>query len=777
MTTDPNHRRDASAHHLRGRRARIVVFTAMFLVVAGSSAAYGYFGLSATGQAQATALTIGAATVPSVSVSGRDVSLSWTAATNATGYAVARANVIPQSLSTTLNGTCSGGVTGTSCVDAGLPESGSSATNWTYTDTGTNSSWSGATSSPSATVSIPAPSVNLVATTFSTAGGTTNATVTSYFDNENVTFCVDQSSSCPTADVLGTATLPASGGSVTKSISLPSGLSVGSHTVYAIGSAGSLASETITVGSGSANKLAFVHGPSNATVGATMAPSVTVQVEDQFGNPVSDSGATITLASTPSVTVIGKTAVTGATGLATFSGIVIDTAGSYTVTATSTGLSSTTSTTFTVAQDTTTTHVSETPAAVSYGNESASVFTATATTTNGEAIPSGDTITVSVNSGAAACTVTLPGTTCSIGNTALPVGGPYTVSATFNGDTNLVTSTASSTTGLTVNPESETTTASLSVSQPSVTYGFETTETFSGTVTGQTGDGYPEGTVAVDYGSAPATQICSVPLTGGSGDTATYTCTLTASQLALGSYTNVVAVFTPGTPSSSNGTFAYTGSSSTPAQSFSVVNSSPIDEWTSTGSSTATSPTSITSVANASYLIFVNFATTSGSPKPSLNTGTGSPFSSATALSSPVQASSNGNSKSYIDAFFATGNGNTAALTATVTGSPTVISVELMQLSPGATVVSGSPTTVTGSSSPATAATSGTSGDFEVVAVGTNSSTTITTPPGMTVVGTVQTGPNFTLGVYTASQSQTSTNFILSSPSGSWGTITYQFAP
>ncbi len=34
-----------------------------------------------------------------------------------------------------------------------------------------------------------------------------------------------------------------------------------------------------------------------------------------------------------------------------------------------------------------------------------------------------------------------------------------------------------------------------------ITYGSETAETFSGTVTGQSGDGYPEGTVTLYYGT------------------------------------------------------------------------------------------------------------------------------------------------------------------------------------------------------------------------------------------------------------------------------------
>ena len=119
-----------------------------------------------------------------------------------------------------------------------------------------------------------------------------------------------------------------------------------------------------------------------------------------------------------------------------------------------------------------------------------------------------------------------------------------------------------------VTAASESTTTSLSTIASSTTYGNETTETFSGTVTGVSGDGYPEGTVAV-YNSS--TELCSATLTGGSDDTASYSCSLTASQLAVGSYSDVFATFTPGVPSSSSSNYSYTTSSSTPAQNFSVT--------------------------------------------------------------------------------------------------------------------------------------------------------------------------------------------------------------
>ena len=76
-------------------------------------------------------------------------------------------------------------------------------------------------------------------------------------------------------------------------------------------------------------------------------------------------------------------------------------------------------------------------------------------------------------------------------------------------------------------------------------YGSETSETFSGTVTGVSGDGYPEGTVAVYSSSYSSTPLCIATLLTGSGYSASYSCSLTADELAAGSYTGVSATYRP----------------------------------------------------------------------------------------------------------------------------------------------------------------------------------------------------------------------------------------
>ena len=86
--------------------------------------------------------------------------------------------------------------------------------------------------------------------------------------------------------------------------------------------------------------ISLVNQPANALAGATMAP-LTVKGVDVYGNVV--PGATINLTSTAASFNGSPTAVTGTTGLAIFSNLSVNTAGSYTFTAGVSGLSVTSS--------------------------------------------------------------------------------------------------------------------------------------------------------------------------------------------------------------------------------------------------------------------------------------------------------------------------------------------------------------------------------------------------------------------------------------------------
>ena len=118
-----------------------------------------------------------------------------------------------------------------------------------------------------------------------------------------------------------------------------------SYRVRATDAAGNLSTysnvATAATTIGPATKLAFIQGPTNTAVGATITPAVTVAVEDANGNvETSDNATQVSLAigtNPASGTLSGGSAVTVASGVATFSGLSIDKAGTgYTLTASST---------------------------------------------------------------------------------------------------------------------------------------------------------------------------------------------------------------------------------------------------------------------------------------------------------------------------------------------------------------------------------------------------------------------------------------------------------
>jgi hypothetical protein len=94
--------------------------------------------------------------------------------------------------------------------------------------------------------------------------------------------------------------------------------------------------------------LAFLQQPENALTGAVISPAVQVQVEDSDGNLVANATNVVTLALTAGAGLGGTLTATAQNGIASFSNLTVSTAGSYTLLASSTGLTSATSAAFTV---------------------------------------------------------------------------------------------------------------------------------------------------------------------------------------------------------------------------------------------------------------------------------------------------------------------------------------------------------------------------------------------------------------------------------------------
>lgn len=97
-------------------------------------------------------------------------------------------------------------------------------------------------------------------------------------------------------------------------------------------------------------KLAFTVQPSNATAGVAIGPAVVMAIEDASGNTVTGAAnvVTVSIGTNPTGgTLAGTVSVSSVNGVATFSNLHLDKAGTgYTLTATATGLAGATSTRF-----------------------------------------------------------------------------------------------------------------------------------------------------------------------------------------------------------------------------------------------------------------------------------------------------------------------------------------------------------------------------------------------------------------------------------------------
>ena len=95
-------------------------------------------------------------------------------------------------------------------------------------------------------------------------------------------------------------------------------------------------------------KLAFLVQPSNALTGAAIAPAVQVAIQDANGNTVTADTNPVAIALVGSTDLGGTLSVTPQNGVASFSNLLVSNPGSYTLSATSSGLTAATSTSFIV---------------------------------------------------------------------------------------------------------------------------------------------------------------------------------------------------------------------------------------------------------------------------------------------------------------------------------------------------------------------------------------------------------------------------------------------
>jgi hypothetical protein len=154
----------------------------------------------------------------------------------------------------------------------------------------------------------------------------------------------------PGAALQGTVSRAAVNGVVTFADLSIDTAGTGYSLTAADGTLTSATSTSFSINAAAATQVVFLQQPTNSTAGTALSPAVSVVIEDQFGNVVTSDQSTVTVAvqSGPGVLDGSSTQAAAVNGVATFSNLVLDTAGSYTLSATDASLSAPTSTSFTV---------------------------------------------------------------------------------------------------------------------------------------------------------------------------------------------------------------------------------------------------------------------------------------------------------------------------------------------------------------------------------------------------------------------------------------------
>jgi hypothetical protein len=134
---------------------------------------------------------------------------------------------------------------------------------------------------------------------------------------------------------------------------IPSGTTSLTNTVTITDAASDSSSGTrvTPLGTPVATRLAFTQQPGSGETGVALSPAVTVAVKDQFGNTfIADSSSTVTLTLHGGTFSGGGNTATAtvSSGIATFSNLVISTAGTYTLMASDRSLTGATSNSFTI---------------------------------------------------------------------------------------------------------------------------------------------------------------------------------------------------------------------------------------------------------------------------------------------------------------------------------------------------------------------------------------------------------------------------------------------
>ena len=276
-----------AARPRRRRRVLAVVAGAAFGAVP-VGAAWAEWTAPASGAAAARSQAMPEGPKPQVTVTGRNVTVAWPAATLAggepvDGYRVRR--VATDGTGATVGGSCSATQTGLLCTETIVAPG-----TWAYGITTQLAGWTGP-EGPRTAASVGAPSFSVATTTVTSLPATLTGTVANYAGPAALTFRLDDASTGPVLSATPAA-VPAAG-AAQVAVTLPAGVSEGTHRVFAVGSGSALDSvaATILVNTAPPRPTALVTANGGATAGTVEAgDSVSVTFSERL-RPSSLCGA------------------------------------------------------------------------------------------------------------------------------------------------------------------------------------------------------------------------------------------------------------------------------------------------------------------------------------------------------------------------------------------------------------------------------------------------------------------------------------------------------
>src|SRR3989454_4149416 len=176
---------------MRSRTATLITLTCVAALL-GAPAAHAAWSHTGSGSQWAKARTMPAGSTPTVSVSNRSVTVSWSQATiggaAVAGYVVKRYDTGGNAQ--TIGSGCSGTVSSTSCTETGVPGG-----TWKYTVTPIQGNWVGGESPQSASAVVASPSLSFSSSTTLTSLPTTmSGSIANYIPNQTVTYRLDDPS-------------------------------------------------------------------------------------------------------------------------------------------------------------------------------------------------------------------------------------------------------------------------------------------------------------------------------------------------------------------------------------------------------------------------------------------------------------------------------------------------------------------------------------------------------------------------------------------------------